>query len=103
MMVMGSSLPTALARRTPTAVVLLPEPRLHVLPARPGAVLVGVTRALPLPVPARAALLARLGVLACEAVFPSPAVHRRGTIILSEHQFLQPAGRAPAQRRLAQT
>ena len=50
------------------------EPRLHVLPARPGAVIVDDTRALPLPVPARAPLL---GVLACEAVFPSPAVHRR--------------------------
>ena len=46
-------------------------PRLHVLPARPGAVLVGDTRALPLPVPARTPLLARIGVLACEAVFSS--------------------------------
>ena len=32
------------------------EPRLHVLPARPGAVLVDITRALPLPVPPRAGL-----------------------------------------------
>ena len=41
----------------------------------PAAVLVGDTfkLALPLPVPARAPFLARLGVLACEAVFPSPA------------------------------
>ena len=37
------------------------EPRQHVLPARPGAVLVGDTRALPRPMPARAPLLARLG------------------------------------------
>ena len=52
------------------------EPRQHVLPARPGAVHVGAICALPLPVPARAPLLARVGVLACEAVFPSPAVPR---------------------------
>ena len=40
-------------------------PRQHVLPARPGAVLVGDALARPLSVPARAPLLARLGVLAC--------------------------------------
>ena len=34
-------------------------------------------RALPLPVPAPVPLLARLGVLAYEAVFPSPVVLRR--------------------------
>ena len=51
--------------------------RQPVLPAPLGAVLVGAARALPLPVPARAPLLARLGVLACEAVFPSPVVQRR--------------------------
>ena len=38
---------------------------------RPGAVLVDDTLALPLPVPARAPLLAQLGVLACEAAFPT--------------------------------
>ena len=48
------------------------EPRQLVLPAHPCAVIVGDPLALPLPVPARAPLLARLGVLACEAVFPSP-------------------------------
>ena len=51
--------------------------RQPVLPAPLGAVLVGAARALPLPVSASAPLLARLGVLACEAVFPSPVVQRR--------------------------
>ena len=48
-----------------------------VLPAPLGAVLVGAARALPLPVPAPAPLLARLGVLACEAVFSRPVLLRR--------------------------
>ena len=52
----GSSLPAALARRRGSARA---EPRLHVLPARQGVVIVGDTRALPLPVPARAPLLVR--------------------------------------------
>ena len=56
-----SSLPAALARRAPTAGVRPGGARQHVLPARPGAVLVGDTRALSLPVHARAPLLARLG------------------------------------------
>ena len=75
----GSSLPAALARRASTAGVRrggASTARPTRSPTRPGAVLVGDTLALPLPVPARAPLLARLGVLACEAVFPSPAVHR---------------------------
>ena len=42
-----------------------------VLAPRPGEVTVGVTRALLLPVPARAPLLVRLGVVSCEAVFQS--------------------------------
>ena len=65
----GSSLPAALAHRTPPAGV----------PARPGAgaVFVCDILALPLLLPARAPLLARLGVLACEAVFSGPAVHCR--------------------------
>ena len=46
-------------------------------PSSPLAVLVGDARALPLAVPALASLLARLGVLACEAVFPGPFVLRR--------------------------
>ena len=52
-------------------------PRPPVLPARPGAVLVGDARAFPLPVPALVPLLALLGILACESVFPSPVVLRR--------------------------
>ena len=73
----GSSLPAALARRAPTGGFRLGRASTAQLPTRPGAVLVGDARALPLPVPARAPLLARLGVLASDAVFPSPAVHRR--------------------------
>ena len=45
-----------------------------VIPARFGAVLVGAARGLPLPVPVLAPLLVRLGVLACEEVFPRPVV-----------------------------
>ena len=44
---------------------------------QPGAGLEGAIWALPLPVPARASLLARLGILACEAEFPSLAIPRR--------------------------
>ena len=73
----GSSLPVALARRAPTAGVRRGGALTARLPARPGAVLVGDARALPLAVPARAPFLARLEVLACEAVFPSPVVLRR--------------------------
>ena len=60
----------------PEAAPLLTLPR-AVLAPWPGAVIVGDTRALSLPVPVRAPLLARYGVVDCEVVFPSPAVHRR--------------------------
>ena len=77
----GSSHLAAFARRAPTAGVRAARavPRQPVLPARPGAVLVGDAQVFPLPVPARAPLLAGklalLGVLACESVFPSPVFY----------------------------
>ena len=46
-------------------------------PCPPTPFLVGAARALPLPVPAPAPLLARLGVLTCEAVFSRPVLLRR--------------------------
>ena len=73
----GSSLPAALARRAPTAGVR-PGGALTARPRRSaGCGPRGRHLGPPLSVPARAPLLARLGVLACEAVFPSPVVLRR--------------------------
>ena len=79
--------PRAAPRRRESA---LEDPRLHDLPApeaallltlpatvlepRLGAVTVGDFRALRLPVPARAPLLARLEFFSCEVVFPSPVI-----------------------------
>ena len=77
----GSSLPAALARRAPTTGVR-PGGALTARPPRsagrgPRERRPGPPTSSARAAAARAPLLARLGVLACEAVFPSPVVLRR--------------------------